>query len=242
MQCPGCSVRKPVLSQNFLNELLYSPHKENQADSQCVLTPPSFISGHPLQRGHSAPWGKRSTSSLLPVISESKLRGSLHLSEESSALSALVSPAFHLLTQSPELPLRHLSSGLAEQLMSTWISSMWWQEAGPQGQLAALGAGTVTGVQRDTSSPCHSIWLPRGHLCPFKRGPCCWGAKVSLTPVCRDAPGRWADLCAVLLNWRAVRLSKSHHYSWLQGDLLVHSRATGPVASLTGHSLPPPPL
>ncbi|ELW72490.1 Sodium/potassium/calcium exchanger 2 [Tupaia chinensis] len=39
-----------------------------------------------------------------------------------------------------------LKSELAERLMSTWLSSMWQQEAGPQGHLAALGDGTVTAL------------------------------------------------------------------------------------------------
>lgn len=37
---------------------------------------------------------------------------------------------------------------------------------GPQGHLAALGGGTVTGVRRAASSPCLSIWLAERHLCP----------------------------------------------------------------------------
>lgn len=36
----------------------------------------------------------------------------------------------------------------------------------PPGHLAALGDGTVAGVQRATSSSCLSIWLAEGHLCP----------------------------------------------------------------------------
>lgn len=88
--------------------------------------------------GPSDLWKNCVTACLLPLISKSNLEGdSQHFSEESTALSAPVSSAFQLLTLLPRAlgcrPVsQHSSSGKAERLMSAWISSMWWQEAGPK--------------------------------------------------------------------------------------------------------------